>query len=528
MSKNRFEDLKRWFHVSMPLPEGESLARRRFYRKVEPLASWLQERWQRYCIPATEVSVDEMMVRFQGRSHHTVRMPNKPIPHGYKILALAEHGYTYSFMWTSRLDGFCGVDKPYPGPHPFGSQLELSPTSRAVFWLCSQLPLATYRFILFCDNYFSNIPLFQALMLHKMAACGTVRPNSAGYPAALKVKKKQVTLANWGDMAGVVSNGVLAVIWQDKTLVRFLTTAYDMSDKRPENFTERARKRPRLPKNNKKFVDMILKVWGDQHRKVLKLPTASVAYNLFMGGVDIADQRRSYFTTQFRTVRSWMPLFFWLLDTSITNCFLIAQDLVGGRKGSLYRDQKTFMLNLAWALATEGQKYCLSGECTAPSHSQNIGTQGMTQAKPGPTVTSSSTGTLHRRDGQFSRGNKPKGNTAASRQQGYVTALTELPICRVQFPGMPAHVLVKIPTPKLCWYCRYLCKKVERLRVQIQDEGLDSAGSDLDASHNANSKGRQRRSTFVCSTCEIAGERIPLCKDFCFQRFHDDSHVLVP
>jgi len=43
------------------------------------------------------------------------------------------------------------------------------------------------------------------------------------------------------------------------------------------------------------------------------------------GGVDIADQRRSYYYTQLRVCRNWLPLFFWLLDTTVINSFLLAQ-----------------------------------------------------------------------------------------------------------------------------------------------------------------------------------------------------------
>lgn len=192
-------------------------------------------------------------------------MPSKPIPRGYKILALSEHGYTTVGIYTSRLDGFMGADMPYLGPNPrdptTGEEIviELNPTSRAGFWLCMTLPLPSMQFILFCDNYFSNIPLFLALMCHKMAACGTVRPNLAKYyPPELKVKKKQVIMEKWGNMAGAIVCGILAVIWQDKALVRFLTTAYNMSSQNPNNFMERHRKRPRLLKNNKRFQDMVI------------------------------------------------------------------------------------------------------------------------------------------------------------------------------------------------------------------------------------------------------------------------------
>jgi Transposase IS4 len=46
-----------------------------------------------YLILGTEVAIDEIMVRFHGRSSDTCKMPNKPIKQGYKIFALADNGY---------------------------------------------------------------------------------------------------------------------------------------------------------------------------------------------------------------------------------------------------------------------------------------------------------------------------------------------------------------------------------------------------------------------------------------------------
>lgn len=42
-----------------------------------------------------------------------------------------------------------------------------------------------------------------------------------------------------------------------------------------------------------------------------------------MGGVNIADQYRSYWPTQLRVSRNWAPLFFWCSDTAIINAFIL-------------------------------------------------------------------------------------------------------------------------------------------------------------------------------------------------------------
>jgi len=42
-----------------------------------------------------------------------------------------------------------------------------------------------------------------------------------------------------------------------------------------------------------------------------------------MGSVDIANQLREYYSIQLPVRKIWMPLFFWLLDTTIINSYLI-------------------------------------------------------------------------------------------------------------------------------------------------------------------------------------------------------------
>ncbi|RPB01415.1 hypothetical protein L873DRAFT_1645790, partial [Choiromyces venosus 120613-1] len=68
-----------------------------WYQKVEPLSSNLSSKFQRFMIPASNIAVDEMIVQFTGRSAYTKCIPSKPIPHGFKILALCEHGYTWDY-----------------------------------------------------------------------------------------------------------------------------------------------------------------------------------------------------------------------------------------------------------------------------------------------------------------------------------------------------------------------------------------------------------------------------------------------
>jgi hypothetical protein len=69
-----------------------------------------------------------------------------------------------------------------------------------------------------------------------------------------------------------------------------------------------------------------------EHTRELPIPLAINDYNQFIGGVDIADQIRARFSTQQQGVKPWRLLFYWLLDSTITNAFILSEH---ERKGKL-------------------------------------------------------------------------------------------------------------------------------------------------------------------------------------------------
>ena len=72
------------------------------------------------------------------------------------------------------------------------------------------------------------------------------------------------------------------------------------------------RKRPRKTQINKKIID---EVFGTSYQKELLILKIIDDYNHFMSRVDITDQLRSYYNTQIKALRTWLPLFFWLLQS---------------------------------------------------------------------------------------------------------------------------------------------------------------------------------------------------------------------
>ena len=247
------------------------------------------------------VSIDEIIVRFTGRSVHTTMMRGKPVPEGYKVFALCDAGYIFAFLFDSpvarcegdeplRNEAFNRIDWQTVDLATLQIVAGLSKTSKAVLRLALQLPREGL-FIVFMDNYFNNVQLFRLMRGFGLGACGTARRNSLGWPEEFKraIKDRRTDRLAPDTLSGVVKDGVLAIVWQDTNLVHFLTTAHDGSAK-----TTVRRKKPSAGNANRWYRNFVQTIWGDRPVVDRLVPTFAVEYNYFMGSVDIHDQLRSY------------------------------------------------------------------------------------------------------------------------------------------------------------------------------------------------------------------------------------------
>ena len=62
--------------------------------------------FQQLSIPASAVSINEIIVQCTGQSKHTIMMKGKPCPVGYNVLAVCETGYCYKFLFSSPITRF--------------------------------------------------------------------------------------------------------------------------------------------------------------------------------------------------------------------------------------------------------------------------------------------------------------------------------------------------------------------------------------------------------------------------------------
>jgi len=336
MSLKRFSQIKRYLHISDPKLQ---LSRSEWFQKLEPVNSMLQSRCQQYYLSASNVTVDEMMIRFGGRSHHTYRMPSKPITEGYNVFALCDVGYTYSWIFASRSNSSNGLIH----------QEELTPTGSTVFQLACSLPYSSgLHFNIYMDNYFPSQALLIKLRELGMGACGTARVNTSAFPPDLHDDRKHIP---WNEVSGGPADAtgkVLAVQWQDNSAVHFLSTIHSLDDRIISE-----RKKPRISSSN---GPTIRRTFGAQERLNVPIPVITNDYNRYKVGVDVADQYRSYYFTQLKCLRNWPPIFFWLLDTTIINSYLILRRL--STHSPSLSSSRSFRLSLAKSIISlYGQKH---------------------------------------------------------------------------------------------------------------------------------------------------------------------------
>ena len=279
------------------------------------------------------------MIRFGGRSYHTYRMPSKPITEGYKVFALCDVGYTYNWIFASRSNSFNGLVL----------QEGLTPTGSTVFQLASSLPyLSGLHFNIYMDNYFPSQALLIKLRELGMGACGTARVNTSAFPPALHDERKNIP---WNEVSGGPADAagkVLAVQWQDNSAVHFLTTIHTLEER-----VISERKKPRISSSN---GPAIRRTFGSQERLNVPIPVITNDYNRYKVGVDVADQYRSYYFTQLKCLRNWPLIFFWLLDTTIINSYLLLCRL--SSHSTYPGSSRSFRISLAKSIITQyGQKH---------------------------------------------------------------------------------------------------------------------------------------------------------------------------
>jgi len=238
------------------------------------------------------LAIDEMMIRFRGKSNETHRIKNKPIAEGYKFFVLAtREGYIVNFTPDGR-----SAAKDVDRMDYDSTNKHLGKIGSLVLYLCDAIILLKEQqmkrientlnrritrrrglsdksidsmsrspddFVIAMDNYFTRPKVIFELRKLNIGILGTAQYQRGWPPEVLK--KVDDKKCNFNDFFWTVDEyGTLVARWMDNGMVFCTSTVH-----RPDQSIERCRRKPRKTKKNERHVD---KIWGKQGRMNIKIP----------------------------------------------------------------------------------------------------------------------------------------------------------------------------------------------------------------------------------------------------------------
>ena len=337
MSKTRWEQIHRFFKLN-PQKSKRQTGQPWWY-KVDPLLTTVRQNIKNAVSAASWLAVDELMIPFQGRTKHSIKIKGKPIKEGFKMWCIGFKGYIWSFAFHSGQENDEGMlpSRMAPQPEPL-EPVHLAPTHQVPLVFCEQIRhfYPEQHFLVFLDNLFLNVNVAHCLLYINFAVMGTTRKNAAGLPLSLtdilvkdkklkkeakendKSKAKKLQLA-YNSVLAVIISKCLCFLWQDNNTVCAITTAHSLH--RQQDRIVRKRKRPSSISTNAKQA---FACFEGQVEKELEIPVPIDDYNHGMNGVDIASQiQRGFSIHQPSEQRWWRPIFYWIIDICQNNAYLI-------------------------------------------------------------------------------------------------------------------------------------------------------------------------------------------------------------
>lgn len=256
--------------------------------KLRPLFKKLVDSFQEKFYIGQNVSVDEMMVKGKGKNPLKQYLPLKPIKRGSKVWALGCSCCSYIYD----MQVYCGkVD---------AGTVEHGLAFRVVTDLCEPHLAAGNNHVLYVDNFFTSIPLSRHLESVGIYCAGTFRSARKEYPQQLKDPALLRGIQQGEFHTATVGSHVLTV-WKDTKVVSFISNVHSSHD---DTSVRRKRK---------------------QDGEVFQRPCPPIVkdYNNNMGPVDGSDQMRQAYGIDRKSKRWWLRLFFFLLDVTMVNTYII-------------------------------------------------------------------------------------------------------------------------------------------------------------------------------------------------------------
>ena len=137
---------------------------------------------------------------------------------------------------------------------------------------------------------------------NELYLCRRTHSNKTAFPANLKPNKQEVKALCRGESLYRRQGNIVVTVWKDKKLVSFISTQCDV---RGDETVRRKQK-------------------DGTYIEVPTIPAVTLC-NKYMGGVDRNDQMQQYYETSRRARKWWRYLFWFCLDVTIVNAYILMQ-----------------------------------------------------------------------------------------------------------------------------------------------------------------------------------------------------------
>ena len=261
--------------------------------KIRPFHEMCLRNFKHIYKPGINISIDEGCCPWKGRVRFRCYNPRKPSKFHIKLFQLSEaaSGYIVAFdIYTGKnscLDEDICIDSG------------CTVTTKTVLTLASNAGVLDKGYRIYFDNYYTSPELLDELLCRDTLACGTVRSNRKGLPAAIsKAKLKPGECCFRRKAINDELGPMLALKWCDKRAVYILSTMHSAMEKP---------------------TGKICRTSGNAIYK----PTAIVDYTKNMGGVDLSDQLMGYYHFLRPTVKWWRKLWVHQLNMLLMNAFIL-------------------------------------------------------------------------------------------------------------------------------------------------------------------------------------------------------------
>ncbi|XP_031333889.1 piggyBac transposable element-derived protein 3-like [Photinus pyralis] len=286
MPVNRFEQIKRYIHFSDNSNNAKGID------KIQPVITQIRNACLK--IPLEEnLSCDEQVISFKGRSRYKTYNPKKPHKWGYKMWVLSGiSGISYNFeLFSGKGDNTHTANEP-----------DLGAASNVVIRMSKIVP-HNEHYKLYYDNYFSSLELVSHLSKRNIHSVATVRSNRLKNSKMMQEKemKRKGRGSIQEQTATVDGIDIHAIQWYDNKIVSLIS---DYCGTEPTVKVKRFFR-------------------SEQTRKDIQCPDIVKEYNRHMGGVDLLDSLLGLYPIKLKSKKWYHRIFYHLIDVAVVNSWLV-------------------------------------------------------------------------------------------------------------------------------------------------------------------------------------------------------------